>query len=259
MSFETAYVQAYGELSRAQEFHNRNTSKRNLSYNDMKPETFKSSFFHSRISESLRSYIKVLYDASLYGNNIIDGFMTNVQHALGNCCVVQKSEYDIQRVYICDLKKTKTMIVPSDTSEYIVLNDFVTAVIMDTQLLSFSSIKHGKRIKQKTHYTNDTLQATLRKAITDGNETVIGKFAGTLIWILSTKQMSVVQNASMLGTGMSYCNGLTNESRLIRTNPVKKAVITQRNAEEATPELEERKPEKIENENVPDSWEDLEM
>ena len=259
MSFETAYVQAFGELSRAQEFHNRNNSKRNLSYADMKPETFKSSFFHSRISESLRSYIKVLYDASLYGNNIVNGFMRNVEHALGNCSVVQNSEYDIERVYICDLKKTKTMIVPLDTSEYIVLNDFVTAVIMDTKLLSFSSIKHGKRIKQETHYSNDALQGTLRKAITDGNETVIGKFAGTLMWILCTKQMSVVQNASMLRTGMSYCNVFTNESRLIRTKPVKKAVITQREAEEVTREPEETKPEKIENENVPDCWEDLEL
>ena len=109
MSFERAYVEAFGELSRAQDFHNRNNSKRNLSYADMKPETFKSSFFHSRISESLRCYIKILYDASLYGNNIVNGLMNNIQHALGNCCVVQNSEYDIERVYICDLKKTKTM------------------------------------------------------------------------------------------------------------------------------------------------------
>ena len=265
ITFENAFVEAYAELSRAQAFHNRNNTKRNLSYGDMKPENFKSSFFHSRISESLRSYIKILYDASLYGNNIVNGFLRNVESALHNCSVVHNSEYDIERVYICDFKKTKTMIVPSNLSEYIILNNFVTSVIMDTELLSFSSIKHGKRIKQKTHFSNDTMQKNLRKAISDGNEVIIGKFAATLIWILHTKQMNIVQNASMLRTGMSYCNGFNNESRILRTKPAPKKKAEQVQQPEHTEEIQlEEKPqtkkvEKIENENVPDCWEDLDL
>ena len=131
---------------------------------------------------------------------------------------------------------------------------------MDTDLLAFSSIKHGKRIKQKTHFSNDTMQNTLRRAINEGNEVVIGKFAATLVWILYTKQMNVVQNASMLRTGMSYCNGFNNESRILRTDPSKKVTTPLPPVlEEPTPTEELRKPEKIQNENIPDSWEDLEF
>ncbi len=262
MTFETAFVQGFSELSRAQDYHNRNNSKRSLSYADMKPENFKTSFFHGRLSDAMRSYIKILYDVSLYGNNIVNGFFRNAHHQLSNCSVIQKSEYDIEHVYICDFKKTKTMLVPSDTSQYVILNNFISAVIMDTDLLAFNSIKHGKRIKQKTHYSNDTMQNTLRRAINDGNELVLGKFAATLVWILFNKQMSVVQNASMLRTGMSYCNGFNNESRILRTNPSKKVPTPLPTIQEQpkTEKIEEeRKPEKIQNENIPDSWEDLEF
>ena len=154
------------------------------------------------------------------------------------------------------------MLVPSDTTQYITLYNFVSAIIMDTDLLAFSSIKHGKRIKQKTHFSNDTMLNTLRRAINDGNEVVIGKFASALVWILYTKQMNVVQNASMLRTGMSYCNGFNNESRILRTNPSKKVPTSPPIIQEQpkTEKIEEhRKPEKIQNENIPDSWEDLEF
>ncbi len=263
ITFENAFVQGFSELSRAQDYHNRNNSKRTLSYADMKPENFKTSFFHARLSDAMRSYIKTLYDVSLYGNNIVNGFFRNAQHQLSNCSVIQKSEYDIEHVYICDFKKTKTMLVPSDTSQYVILNNFISAVIMDTELLAFSSIKHGKRIKQKTHFSNDTMQNTLRRAINDGNELILGKFAATLVWILYNRQMSVVQNASMLRTGMSYCNGFNNESRILRTNPSKKVPIALPTVlEEPAPaeKIEEtRKSEIIQNNNVTDSWEDLEF
>ena len=263
--FENTFVQAFAELSRAQDFHNRNNSKRSLSYADMKPENFKTSFFHSRISEPMRSYVKILYDVSLYSNNIVNGFLLNVQHRLRNCTIIQKSEFDIEHIYICDFKKTKTMLVPSNPSEYLVLCNFISDIIMNTDLLSFSAIKHGKRIKQKTHFSNDTMQKNLRTAVNDSNHSALGKFAATLVWILYTKQMSVVQNASMLRTGMSYCNGFNLESRILKSNPSKKlpkTQITQPTVREIF-ELEEEKtpknPEKIENENVPDSWEDLDI
>ena len=262
MTFENAFVQGFAELSRAMDFHNRNKSRNPLSYADMKPEHFKSSFFHSRLSDPMKSYIKILYDVSLYGNNIVNGFLLNALHRLRNCKIIQKSEFDIEHVYICDFKKTKTMLVPSDTTQYITLYNFVSAIIMDTDLLAFSSIKHGKRIKQKTHFSNDTMQNTLRRAINEGNEVVIGKFAATLVWILYTKQMNVVQNASMLRTGMSYCNGFNNESRILRTDPSKKVPTPPPVLEQPTPAEkieEQRKPEKIQNENIPDSWEDLEF
>ena len=261
MTFENAFIQGFSELSRAQQFHNRNNSRKSFSYADMKPENFKTSFFHGRLSEATKSYIKILYDVSLYGNNIVNGFFCNAQHQLHNCSVIQKSEFDIEHVYICDFKKTKTMLVPSDTSQYIILYNFISALIMDTELLAFSSIKHGKRIKQKTHYSNNTMQNTLRRAINEGNEFVIGKFAATLVWILYNKQMSVVQNASMLRTGISYCNGFNNESRILRTNPSKKVPTLPTIQEKPKTEKnqQERKPEKLQNENIPESWEDLEF
>ena len=156
------------------------------------------------------------------------------------------------------------MLVPTNTSEYLVLYNFVSAVITDTELLSFSSIKHGKRIKQKTHYSNDTMQNTLRKAVNDCNESVLGKFAATLVWILYTKQMSVVQNASMLRTGMSYCNGFNNESRILRTLPPKKVtpvVVNVPQVEVAEEPVVPKPPEKLQNEDdiIPESWEDLDI
>ena len=119
-TFENAFVQGFAELSRAMAFHNRNNSKKSLSYDTLKPENFKSSFFHGRLPEDMKSYIKIIYDASLYGNNIVSGFLVNVNHRLHNCQIVQKSAYDIEHVYICDFKKTKTMMnfPTSLTSEY---------------------------------------------------------------------------------------------------------------------------------------------
>ena len=144
------------------------------------------------------------------------------------------------------------------------LYNFVSAVITDTDLLSFSAIKHGKRIKQKTHFSNDSMQSSLRTAVNDCNESVLGKFAATLVWILCTRQMSVVQNASMLRTGMSYCNGFNNESRILRTLPSKKVepVVVKVPVEQVEvaeePELS-KTPEKLQKEGdlIPESWEDL--
>tara|TARA_B100000963_G_C22635213_1_gene677236 strand:+ start:652 stop:1446 length:795 start_codon:yes stop_codon:yes gene_type:complete len=264
MSFEDAYVQAFAELTKAQQFHNKNNSRHKLNYNTMKPENFKTSFFYSRLSEPMRSYIKIMYDISLYGNNIISGFFRNVQERLHNCSVICNSQFDIERVYICDFKKTKTMLVPSDISQYVTLNNFIMSIIMDTELLSFASINQCKRMKQKTHYSNDTLLNTLRKAVDNGNEIVLGKFSAALVWILHSKDMNVVQNASMLGTGMSYCNGFNNESRIVRSNPLLKKEKTHTTIMYKEPEREietENITEKLQKEDayVPDSWEDFEL
>ena len=114
MSFEDAYVQAFAELTKAQQFHNKNNSRHKLSYNTMKPENFKTSFFYSRLSEPMRSYIKIMYDISLYGNNIISGFFRNVEERLHNCSVICNSQFDIELIILtilCSILFVKLLIM----------------------------------------------------------------------------------------------------------------------------------------------------
>lgn len=250
-------MSAFTELSRAREYHEKNNRRRELCFHDLKPENFNKTFFHRQLPEASRNFVKLIYDASLPGNNIVDGLMKSAQNLLQIGKVLQDG--DVEVAYICDFKKTKTMFVPIDSDHFVKLFHFVSS-LCESQLLSHEFVKQHKRLKQKTHLQGDTTLNNLRKAICAGNEALLGRFAATLVWILHSRHMTIIQTTSMLRTGLSVSTNTSFASRLIRTLPSAKPAIVAPVQPAAAP-VQPVQPAKLQAEDheAPDSWEDVEL
>ena len=244
----------FTELSRAREYHEKNNRRRELCFHDLKPENFSKTFFYGRLPEASRNFVKLIYDASLPGNNIVDGLMKSAHNILKIGKVIRDG--DVELAYICDFKKTKTMFVPIDPDNYVKLFHYVCA-LCESHLLSHEYVKQHKRLKQKTHIQGDSTLNTLRKAISSGNEALLGRFAATLVWILHSRNMTIIQTTSMLRTGLSVSTNTNFASRLLKTLPVTKPTHV---TPVATP-VQIVQPIKLQAEDheAPDSWEDIDL
>lgn len=253
-TFESAYMSAFAELSRAREYHERNNRRRELCFHDISPENFAKTFFHGRLPEASRNFVKLIYDASLPGDNIVIGMLRSAQTELKIGKVLKDG--DVEVAYLCDFKKTKTMFVPTDTANYIKLFQYVST-LCESHLLSHEFVKQHKRLKQKTHMQGDTTLNTLRRAISSGNEALIGRFAATLVWILHTRNMTIVQTSSILRTGLSVTTNTSFASRLLKSlpaakpEPVAPAPVVESPAEPSKLQAEDLE--------VPDDWEDVDL
>ena len=104
----------------------------------------------------------------------------------------------------------------------------------------------------------DSTLNNLRRAISSGNEALIGRFAATLVWILHSRNMTIVQTSSMLRTGLSISNNTSFSSRLLKSLPAAKPVpIVPVAPVVETPQ----EPTKLQAEDldVPDDWEDVDL
>lgn len=254
-TFETAYMCAFAELSRAREYHERNNRRRELCFHDISPENFAKTFFHGRLPEASRNFVKLIYDAGLPGDNIVVGLLRSAQAHLKIGKILKDG--DVELAYICDFKKTKTMFVPTDTENYLKLFHYVCA-LCESHLLSHEFVKQHKRLKQKTHMQGDSTLNNLRRAISSGNEALIGRFAATLVWILHSRNMTIVQTSSMLRTGLSISNNTSFSSRLLKSLPAAKPVPI---APVAPVAEKPQEPTKLQAEDheVPDDWEDVDL
>jgi len=253
-TFESTYMCAFAELSRAREYHEKNNRRRELCFHDLKPENFNKTFFYGRLPETSRNFVKLIYDAGLPGNNIVDGLMKSAQSILKIGKVIRDG--DVELAYICDFKKTKTMFVPKDPENFVKLFHYVCA-LCESHLLSHEYVKLHKRLKQKTHVQGDGALNNLRRAIASGNEALIGRFAATLVWILHSRNMTMVQTSTMLRTGLSISNNTSFASRLLKALPVTKPT----HVKPVAPPVQILQPVKLQAEDheVPDSWEDIDL
>ena len=129
--------------------------------------------------------------------------------------------------------------------------------LCESHLLTHEYVKQHKRLKQKTHIQGDSILNTLRAAISSGNEALIGRFAATLVWVLHSRNMTIIQTTSMLRTGLSVSTNTSFASRLIKALPsVKPAVVAP-----IQPPVEAVEPTKLQAEDheAPDSWEDVDL
>lgn len=254
-TFENAYMCAFAELSRAREYHERNTRRRELCLHDISPENFSKTFFHGRLPDASRNFVRLIYDAGLPGDNIVVGLLRSAQANLKIGQVLKDG--DVELAYICDFKKTKTMFVPTDTDNYLKLFHYVCA-LCESHLLTHEFVKQHKRLKQKTHMQGDSTLNNLRKAISSGNEALIGRFAATLVWILNTRNMTIVQTSNFLRTGLTVTTNTSFASRLLKSLPAAKPVpIVPVAPVVETPQ----EPTKLQAEDleVPDNWEDVDL
>ena len=179
------------------------------------------------------------------------------------CVVYRESDYKPEKVYVCDMKSTKTMTLPSTTADFVKLHQCVCALVMDTEMLSVQYINNHKSFKTKTHQSAEGFLTNLRKNIVNGNEQAIGNFAAVLVWMIDTRFMNKYLNIHNSAAATSDFN---NETMIYKSNPIPppqvEEVILVRVAED---EEEEEKPQVAENnglfvqneDDIPDSWEDL--
>lgn len=256
-TFEAAYMCAFAELNRAREYHERNTRRRELCFHDVTPENFAKSFFHGRLPEASRNFVKLIYDVSLPGDNVVAGLLRSAQAQLKIGRVLKDG--DVEVAYLCDFKKTKSMFVPTDTDNFLKLFHYVCA-LCESHLLTHEYVKQHKRLKQKTHNQGDSTLNTLRAAISSGNEALIGRFAATLVWVLHSRNMTIIQTTSMLRTGLSVSTNTSFASRLIKALPSAKPAIVAP-IQPPVEAVEPVEPTKLQAEDheAPDSWEDVDL
>lgn len=263
-SFESSYTETFNMLNGARDLHNRRNNRKQLSLRDIAPDSFQKTFFASKLRPDLASFVKLMYDASQPGSNVVDGLFFGLQQRT-QTCKVTPCKVTTSKVYICDLKQTKTMVTPLTHDDFAILFHTCGA-LLDTELLHHTFINSHKPKKSKTHSAHSSITLELlRKAFHNGNETMIGKFAAVLMWFLNTKQMNKIQCVDKLCTGSMITTNLNVSTRLhkfdpsppvVQTAPVAAAAEVDEEGEiiEDTPQ----EPEKIEGADL-DDWEDFDL
>ena len=256
-------------LNGARDFHNRRNARKQLNLFDLAPERFQKSFFASKLHTEVASYVKLVYDASQTGANIVVGLLHGLQQRTQACTIA--CDVTSSKVYICDIKQTKTMVTPSDADAFLALFHTCGA-LFDTELLHHTFTNTHKNTKTKIHFAHSSrVLEQLREAFHSGDENAVGKFAAVLMWFLHTKNMNKIQSTDKLCTGAMVTNNLNISTRLHKNDP--SPPVVQREPEApvmAAVEVDEegeviedtpKEPEKLqaEDEEVPDSWEDFDF
>jgi hypothetical protein len=267
MAFETSYNKTFHMLNGARDFHNRRNARKQLNLYDLAPERFQKSFFASKLHTEVASYVKLVYDASQPGANIVVGLLHGLQQRT-QACKVTACDVTSSKVYICDIKQTKTMVTPSDADAFLALFHTCGA-LFDTELLHHTFINTHKTMKTKIHFAHSSrVLEQLREAFHSGDENAVGKFAAVLMWFLHTKNMNKIQSTDKLCTGAMVTNNLNISTRLHKNDP--SPPVVQREPEApvmAAVEVDEegeviedtpKEIEKIEGADL-DDWEDFDL
>jgi hypothetical protein len=258
-TFEQSFVNTIKELNGAKAYYQKMKRNSPLDMRVISPQSLSKSFFNQRLKPGTRQYIQMIYDASVTNRRGLVGVMGSLS-SLQTCLVYRETDHTPEKVYICDMKSTKTMTLPATTADFVKLHDCVCSLIMDSEQLSVHFINHHKSIRVKTHQCSEGFLGNLRKNVTNGNEQAIGGFAAVLVWMLETKYMN--KNISVHNS-CAISSDYNHETMLFKSNPIPPPP----QVTEVNPVRVEEEPVKEEaaeplcaqqnEEDIPDSWEDL--
>lgn len=261
-TFEQSFVNTIKELNGAKSYYEKMKRNSTMDMHVISPQTMSKSFFNQRLKASTRQYVQMIYDTSVTSSNGLVGVMRSLS-SLEVCFVYRESNYKPEKVYICGMKSTKTMTLPSTTADFVKLHQCVCALVMDTEMLSVQYINNHKSFKTKTHQSAEGFLTNLRKNIVNGNEQAIGNFAAVLVWMLDTRFMNKYLNIHNSAAATSDFN---NETMIYKSNPIPPPQVETANTVRVEEEKEEEEAEKpvVEplfiqqnEEDIPDSWEDF--
>ena len=272
-SFENSYNRTFNMLNSAREFHNRRNARKHLCLYDLAPGAFQKSFFAGKLHPDVAALVKLIYDASQTGTNIVIGLMHALQHRTN---LVQVTQCDVtsSKVYICDIKQTKSMVTPATQQDFVTLFN-VCAAMVDSELLHHSFINTHKSMKSKIHFTHSSMiLEKIRDSFHQGLENHAGQFAAVLMWFLHSKHMNKIQTVDKLCTGSMVTVNLNISTRLHKSNPSKHLVsqpqedlcvmpqINHIDDEEEQQQIDkENDTQKLQNDDdeILDSWEDFDI
>jgi len=259
-AFQASFTKTFAELNRARDFQLRQNTRKNFTINDLNPKNLQKIFFWNKLSAITQTYMKIIHDAStLNSGDIIFG----LHNSLPNTFATHDPQNSyINKIYICDLKITKTMIVPIDLTQYSILYQFILKLI-HTNLFDGTYINKHKSIKVPIHFNNSIQYHNLIRN-TD-NIQLIAKFTACLIWTLHTSQMNKfhsTQFVSRFDPQASVCN-FNSSTRLFKskpttntnTNTTTSTTNTNTNTTTNTTSTTSTTSTPITPSNVPDDWE----
>ena len=260
-AFQASFTKTFADLNRARDYQLRQNTRKNFNINDLNPKNLQKVFFWKSLSGITQTYMKIIYDAStLNSGDIIFGLHNSLPNTFATH---DPQNTSMNKIYICDLKITKTMIVPIDLTQYSYLYQYILKLI-DTNLFDGTYINKHKSIKVPIHFNNSIQYHNLIRS-TD-NIQLIAKFAACLIWTLHTPQMNKfhsTQFVSRFDPEASVCN-FNSSTRLFKSKPTPaKPTPSQPTHIEPTHDADLTTPqpiepiEPIEPIDIPDDWEDL--
>ena len=263
-AFQASFTKTFAELNRARNFQLRQNTRKNFTINDLNPKNLHKIFFWNKLSPTTQTFIKIIHDAStLNSGDIIFGLHNSLPNTFASH---DPQNHSMNKIYICDLKLTKTMIVPTDLSQYLILYQFILKLI-HTNLFDGTYINKHKSIKTPIHFNNSIQYHNLIRL--SHNIQLIAQFTASLIWTLHTSQMNKfhsTQFVSRFDPQASVCN-FNSSTRLFKSFP---STYTYSNT--TTPYTTHHTDEKIQPTlipiqpldtptltptDIPDHWEDL--
>jgi hypothetical protein len=149
--FEETFTRVMSELNNAKAAFDKSNRNRMLNLNDLSPKSLPKNFFNGKIKPLTRQSIQMIYDmcvAHRGGLMEVMGLMAGMHHT---CRLHTKDQYSLAKVYICDIKQTKTMIVPESSSEYEKLFELIVSLVTGTEFLNIAYINAHKSGKVQTH------------------------------------------------------------------------------------------------------------
>ena len=253
--FQETFTRVMSELNNAKAAFDKSNRSRALNLNDLSPKSLPKNFFNGRLKPLTRQSIHMIYDMCVAHSGGLMEVMSLVAGMQHTCSLYTKDQYSLAKVYICDIKQTKTMIVPETPDDYAKLFEFTESLVVGTELLNMAYINVHKSAKAQTHQSSTSTNLTeLRNHIRDGRNAPVATFAAVLLWMLDTKQMNkqvITHNSA------ASCAQLNTETMLMKKLPVvAKAPEPEPEPEpEAAAEPEPLAP--LEPEEEVDDWESL--
>jgi hypothetical protein len=264
-TFETTYTRTFNELNTAKAYYEKQNRRRQpLDLTVLSPKTFKTSLFANRLKMNVVQSIQMLYDTSqCYKGDLVK--MVRILSGMQSTCQVYVDPVShIEKAYFCNFHQTKTMLVPETADDYIKLFDVVTSLISGTELLNNVYVQTHKPTRAQIHLATNGVCSTWRKHVTNGNEAALGAFAAVLVWMLETPYMNRYHTAH---NSVASSSDLNRESRILRklapptmsNIPEQPVVSVEAQDTEPEPQTQPLKPLQGEDDDVVDSWEDLDF
>lgn len=264
--FEKAFTSVFSELNSAKVSAERNDKRRGvLTMSVLDPRNFSSSLFKRYLKPLTAQYLTMVHDMCVCHSGGLVAVLKLLAGMHGTCQILSKDMYSQEKVYICDLKQTKSMVVPASEEDYVKLFQCIDSLIIGTEYLNIGYINAHKGSRSKVHQSSGSnLVHVLRDDLKDGNDYAAGTFAAVIVWLLDTKSM----NKQVVTFNSAACAAqLNKETMLLKKNPNDAIIQPTPTAEDAENEEEEEsieqtkpqaEPEPIQGEEV-ESWEDLDL
>lgn len=243
--FQSEYVKAYEALNVAKQRYETGRFRMRRDVLSKANVSGSGKTFWRLLPSKYHETMKGLYDVSFANSNGLIDILSGMSYE--PYLMTRWVANGIDKFHICDLEQKGGITVPMDVAGWETLANLV-AKLVEAKKLSVKANKKGD--------AHGTMMAKhMRETVERDDPAKMGEFMGCMMWMMETPQMNRSMKASRSSSqGFDYeWNSSTILCRVLpKVAPVVEAAEEPKAAEEVVEEAQEE-------EDIPESWEDLDF